>query len=300
MRIDPEQPWHPVYLAQPVYNLVLAALFEWGVALHDVELDQVRRGQKPWSAARSDLKRLAGKARKQIVKDYIVWPALSGPSAAPALVGSLTANVVRNVWTHAIIFCGHFPDGAETFAYEEQELEDETRGGWYVRQLLGSANLDGSRLFHIMAGNLSFQIEHHLFPDIPSNRYQEISPRIREVCKRYGLPYTSGPLHRQYTQVLIKIARLAFPGGRASTPATASDAAPATTPDPDKLPTTPIIPSDDDSNRPKKEAGLKGLIAYPSWRFGELQDQAADQSANGPPAVTAADRADDGQLHRVR
>jgi fatty acid desaturase len=216
MRIDPEQPWHPVYVAQPVYNLLLAAAFEWGVALHDIELDEVRRGNKPWSAAISDLRRLAGKARKQIIKDYVVWPALSGPSAAPALVGSLSANLVRNVWTHAIIFCGHFPDGAETFPYAEQELEDETRGAWYVRQLLGSANLDGGELFHLMAGNLSFQIEHHLFPDIPSNRYGEISARVREVCERYGLPYTSGPLHRQYAQVLAKIARYAFPGGGAS------------------------------------------------------------------------------------
>jgi linoleoyl-CoA desaturase len=213
MRVDPEQPWHPVYLAQPVYNLVLAALFEWGVALHDLEIDEVRRGRKPWSAARQDLKRLLRKAGKQVIKDYVVWPALSGPSAVPAFFGSLGANVVRNAWSHAVIFCGHFPDGAQTFDYTEEQLEAETRGGWYVRQLLGSANLDGSRLFHIMAGNLSFQIEHHLFPDVPSNRYHEISPRVREVCERYGLPYTSGPLHRQYAQVLIKIARYAFPGG---------------------------------------------------------------------------------------
>jgi fatty acid desaturase len=216
MRIDPAQPWHPVHLAQPVYNLVLAALFEWGVALHDIELDEVRRERKPWSAAKQDLKRLARKARKQVIKDYVIWPVLSGPSAVPALFGSLSANLVRNVWSHAIIFCGHFPDGAETFDYREEQLEEETRGGWYVRQLLGSANLDGRRLFHIMAGNLSFQIEHHLFPDVPSSRYHEISPRVREVCERHGLPYTSGPLHRQYAQVLLKIARYAFPGGGSS------------------------------------------------------------------------------------
>jgi NADPH-dependent stearoyl-CoA 9-desaturase len=216
MRIDPEQPWHPVYLAQPFYNLVLAALFEWGVALHDIEIDEVRRGRKPWSAARDDLKRLARKAGKQVIKDYVVWPVLSGPSVLPAFCGSLGANVVRNVWSHAIIFCGHFPDGAQTFDYTEEQLEHETRGGWYVRQLLGSANLDGGRLFHIMAGNLSFQIEHHLFPDVPSNRYQEISPRVRDVCERHGLPYTSGPLYRQYGQVLGKIARYAFPGGGSS------------------------------------------------------------------------------------
>jgi len=213
MRIDPEQPWYPVYLAQPVYNLVLAALFQWGVALHDLEIDEARHGRKPWSAVRDDLKRLARKAGKQVIKDYVVWPALSGPSAVPAFFGSLGANLVRNVWSHAVIFCGHFPDGAETFDYREEQLEEESRGGWYVRQLLGSANLDGGRMFHIMAGNLSFQIEHHLFPDVPSNRYQEVSPRVRELCERYGLPYTSGPLYRQYAQVLTKIARYAFPGG---------------------------------------------------------------------------------------
>jgi linoleoyl-CoA desaturase len=213
MRIVPEQAWHPVYLAQPFYNLLLAAVFEWGVALHDIELDEVRRGRKPWSAAKRDLGHLARKASKQLIKDYVVWPALSGPSAVPSLFGSLSANVVRNVWAHAVIFCGHFPAGAETFDYTEEQLVHETRGGWYVRQLLGSANLDGGRLFHIMAGNLSFQIEHHLFPDVPSNRYHQIAPRVRDVCERYGLPYTSGPLYRQYAQVLIKLARYAFPGG---------------------------------------------------------------------------------------
>jgi linoleoyl-CoA desaturase len=230
MRIDPQQPWHPVYLAQPFYNLVLAALFQWGVALHDLEIDEVRRGRKPWATAISDVKRLARKAGKQVIKDYVVWPALSGASAVPAFFGSLGANLGRNVWSHAIIFCGHFPNGAETFDYGEEQLDGETRGSWYVRQLLGSANLDGGRLFHIMAGNLSFQIEHHLFPDVPSNRYHEISPRVREICERYGLPYTSGPLYRQYAQVLTKIARYALPGGEvpeASEPGDVEESAPA-------------------------------------------------------------------------
>src|SRR3954468_13348049 len=55
------------------------------------------------------------------MKDYIAWPLLSGPSALPALLGNLTANVARNVWTHTIIFCGHFPDGAETFDFDESQ-----------------------------------------------------------------------------------------------------------------------------------------------------------------------------------
>ena len=80
---------------------------------------------------------------------------------------------MRNLWSYMIIFCGHFPDGALHFT--EEELEDETRAEWYLRQMLGSANFEGGPLLHIMSGNLGFQIEHHLFPDLPSNRYAEIA-----------------------------------------------------------------------------------------------------------------------------
>ena len=141
----------------------------------------------------------------------MAFPLLAGPSALPALLGNATANAVRNVWAHTVIVCGHFPDGAETFA--EERLDDETRGGWYVRQLLGSCNLDGPPLLHLMSGNLSFQIEHHLFPDLPSNRYASIAPRVRALCERYELPYTSGSLPRQYGQVIKSVLRLALPGG---------------------------------------------------------------------------------------
>jgi linoleoyl-CoA desaturase len=115
------------------------------------------------------------------------------------------------VWVHTIVLCGHIPEGAETFT--EEQYSGETRGGSYRRQLLGSCNLEGSRLFHVLSGNLSFQIEHHLFPDLPSNRYAEIAPQIRAVCERHDLPYNSGRLGRQYRSVYRQILRLAFPGG---------------------------------------------------------------------------------------
>jgi NADPH-dependent stearoyl-CoA 9-desaturase len=211
MRVDPGQPWHPIYLAQPIYGIAMAVVFEWAIALYDMELDAVRRGDKPWPEAKAELVALLTKASRQLAKDYLLFPLLAGPAARPTLWANFIANLVRNVWVHTIVFCGHIPDGAEVFT--EREFELETRGGWYVRQLLGSCNLDGSRLFHIMAGSLSFQIEHHLFPDLPSNRYPEIAPRVREVCRRYGLPYSSGPLARQYGLVIRKILRLSFPGG---------------------------------------------------------------------------------------
>jgi NADPH-dependent stearoyl-CoA 9-desaturase len=212
MRIDPHQRWHPVYLMQPLYNLLLMGFFEWGVAMHDLNFDAIRSGEKPKAKALAELKAIGAKARGQIVKDYVAFPALSGRGWKSTLAANFTANIVRNVWAHSIIFCGHFPD--QTYTFSEREVENETRGGWYVRQLLGSANIDGGPLFHLLAGNLSFQVEHHLFPDMPSNRYAEVAPRVREICRRYGLPYNTGPLHRQLGTVHRTILRLAFPGGK--------------------------------------------------------------------------------------
>jgi NADPH-dependent stearoyl-CoA 9-desaturase len=212
MRIDPHQRWNPIYLFQPLYNLLLMGFFEWGVALHDLNPDAIRSGEKPKRQVVKELKAIGLKARRQIVKDYIAFPLLSGRAFKSTLAANFTANIVRNVWAHSIIFCGHFPD--QTYTFSEEEVAGETRGGWYVRQLLGSANIDGGPMFHLLAGNLSFQIEHHLYPDMPSSRYAEIAPRVRDICHRYGLPYNAGPLHRQLGTVHRTILRLAFPGGR--------------------------------------------------------------------------------------
>ncbi len=209
LRMSEEQRWTPYYLGNPVYNVLLSLFFQWGVALHDLEVDRVLSGEKPAEEAWHTLKGIGRKVRKQFTKDYLVFPALAGPFFAPVLLGNLTANLVRNVWSHAVIFCGHFPDGAVQF--EEEQLDGETRGQWYVRQMMGSANLDGGPLFHLMTGNLSFQIEHHLFPDLPSNRYAELAPKVRALAEEFGVEYTSGPLWQQYLQVLRRINRLALP-----------------------------------------------------------------------------------------
>jgi linoleoyl-CoA desaturase len=217
MRVSPEQRWHPVYLFQPLYNALLALFFEYGIAIYDAELDRIPNGGKDLQEALTQLRAIARKAGRQITKDYVAFPLLAGPGFLPVLLGNLTANLARNVWAHTIIFCGHFPEGAEFFT--EEQLEDESRGEWYVRQLLGSCNIEGGRLLHLMSGNLSHQIEHHLFPDLPSNRYAEIAPRVRALCERFGLPYTSGSLARQAGSVWKRVLRLALPGGGQGEPA---------------------------------------------------------------------------------
>jgi fatty acid desaturase len=77
--------------------------------------------------------------------------------------------------------------------------------------MLGSANISGNRLLHFMTGNLSLQIEHHLFPDLPSNRYQEIAPKVQELFERYGLTYVSGPMVKQVGSAWKKVFRLSLP-----------------------------------------------------------------------------------------
>ena len=210
LRVDADQPWRPVHLFQTVTNLGLALIFEYGIAAFDLELEDLANGTS-WREKMPEIRAMARKAGKQMLKDYVVFPALSGPSFVPAAVGGFLANIMRNVWSHAVIFCGHFPVEVETFG--EERLDDETQAEWYVRQMLGSANIEGSPLLHILTGNLSHQVEHHLFPDMPSNRYGTIAPRIRDLCERYGLPYNTGPMWKQYGGVLAKIARLSFPGG---------------------------------------------------------------------------------------
>jgi linoleoyl-CoA desaturase len=252
MRIDPHQKWNPVYLFQPFYNLLLAAFFEWGVASHDLDFEAIKKGEKPKAQLKREVKGMLRKGREQIVKDYVAWPLISALAdtgvrlAAEAvrkpglrerasrrvrrrdrrqelLTGGLetfkatlkadfTANVVRNVWAYMIIFCGHFPD--QTYTFSQEETDDESRGAFYVRQLLGAANIEGSALFHVASGNLGYQVEHHLYPDMPSTRYAEIAPRVKALCEQYELPYNTGPLSKQFGTVQRTILRLAFPGGK--------------------------------------------------------------------------------------
>jgi NADPH-dependent stearoyl-CoA 9-desaturase len=213
MRIDPHQKWSPVYLLQPFYNVVLMAFFEWGVAFHDLDLEAIRKREKPTKDLKRELKGIARKGARQFAKDYIAYPLLSGRKGFKStLAANATANIVRNAWAHAIIFCGHFPD--QTYTFSEQEVAGETRGRFYVRQMLGAANIEGSPLFHVISGNLGYQVEHHLYPDMPSTRYSEIAPQVKELCERYELPYNSGPFVKQWSNVQRTILRLALPGGR--------------------------------------------------------------------------------------
>jgi len=231
IRMSEDEKWRPYYLGNPLYAFLLMVLFQYGVAVHDLESERLLSGEIKLASKQEMLRAIGRKVGRQAAKDYLLFPALAGPGAPFTLAGNLTANLVRNIWSFTIIFCGHFPDGVEEFTLEE--VENETKGGWYMRQMLGSANIEGGRLFHIMSGNLSFQIEHHLFPTIPAHRYAEISTEVKEICDRYGLPYNTGPLGKQFGSVVKKICRLALPGSGSAPQKPALRVVPTPAPEPE-------------------------------------------------------------------
>jgi fatty acid desaturase len=207
MRLTPDQPWQPRHLLQPLRNVLLAAGFEWGIALHGIAAVRDSAGSKPEKRAQTGA--FLNKIGRQLCKDYMLFPLLSGPRWRRTLSANVTANVIRNLWAYVVIFCGHFPDGAQVFT--PATLENESKPHWYLRQMLGTANFDAGPVLAFASGHLCYQIEHHLFPDLPSNRYAGIAARVRAVCAEFDVPYITGPLWSQYLQTVRTIHRLALP-----------------------------------------------------------------------------------------
>ncbi|AKF04443.1 fatty acid desaturase family protein [Sandaracinus amylolyticus] len=209
LRVAPEQAWRPSHLSQPLVAAGLALSFQWGVGTHELRIFETMCGDQSWRELARRARPFLAKAKWQLAKDYLFFPALALWNAPRVIAGNLVANGTRNVWAFAIIFCGHFPEGVRV--YREDETEHESRGEWYVRQINGSANIEGERWMHLLSGHLSHQIEHHLFPDLPASRYPEVAPRVRALCERYGQTYRSAPLLRQLASVGRQIVRLALP-----------------------------------------------------------------------------------------
>lgn len=223
LRLSAETPWEPRFLTQAPYAVLVALMFEWAIAIHNMEFERLRTNREATKLRIQALwPNVKAKMWLQIKKDYVLWPLVGGllslscgagllKGLLAVLLGNVLANVIRNVWTFVVIFCGHFTAGVHTF--DPALVKGEHKGHWYLRQILGSSNIRGGKLFHIMTGNLSHQIEHHLYPDMPARRYADVAPRVRDVCERYGVPYNTGSLPGQLATVAVRIVRHSFPGG---------------------------------------------------------------------------------------
>ena len=215
IRVTDEQPWTPSDRHNLLSTAVLAFGFEWAVAFHDIQISADEYADSPdlHKIMQQKSRALFAKIGRQVGKDYIALPAIAAltlgrRSAMSTLSGNMTANTVRNLWTWAVIFCGHFTEQAHIYTHLDA---DESKGDWYVRQILGSSNIKGSQWFHILTGNLSHQIEHHMFPDMPASHYARIAPQVKAICHKYDLPYNTGRFSTQLRQVLGRIYHFSKP-----------------------------------------------------------------------------------------
>ena len=210
LRVSESQKWEPRFLLNIPLAIQLMVFFEWYVGVQNLHLeDALIYKTKTWKQVWADATKFRKKARRQILKDYVFFPVIAGPNALPVLAGNVVANIIRSLWSSAVIFNGHFTEDAETF--EADNTENETRAEWYLRQIRGSRNFTGTDWLHILSGNLSHQIEHHLFPDMPANRYAEAAPKIRALCVEYGVNYNEANFFKQFWSVWVRLAKCSLP-----------------------------------------------------------------------------------------
>lgn len=210
LRVSESQKWEPRFLFNIPLAIQLMVFFEWYVGVQNLHLeDALIYKTKTWKQVWGDATKFRKKARRQILKDYVFFPLIAGPNALPVLAGNAIANVIRSLWSSAVIFNGHFTEDAETF--EADNIENETRAEWYLRQIRGSSNFTGTDWLHILSGNLSHQIEHHLFPDMPANRYAEVAPKIKALCAEYDINYNEANFFKQFGSVWVRLAKCSLP-----------------------------------------------------------------------------------------
>jgi NADPH-dependent stearoyl-CoA 9-desaturase len=214
--------YHPM---QGLYMILLAVFFEWFVAMHDIQTDKLFTGRRTWADARPQWLVIRAKMWWTVRKEFIYWPATAAlvalafgvnplDHALAFMAGNFASTIIRNLWAWAIIFCGHFTD--DIYIFSRDSIKGETKGQWYLRQILGSSNISGGFVMRLLSGNLSFQIEHHLFPDMPSTRYKDVAPKVQAVCQKYGLPYNKGNFLHQLMTVFKRVGRYSLPGGSQS------------------------------------------------------------------------------------
>ncbi len=133
---------------------------------------------------------------------FVLIPALFAPLGPLAIfnvwVNSVGAELVANLHSFLVIATNHVGDDVWRF-----EGSPRNRGEFYLRQVAGSVNFrTGGDVRDFFHGFLNYQIEHHLWPDLPARAYQRLQPKVKTVCERHGVPYLQVPLWKRIAQLV--------------------------------------------------------------------------------------------------
>ena len=120
---------------------------------------------------------------------FVAIPALFAPlgplAVASVWANSVGAELLTNLHTFAIIAPNHAGEDLHRFTGSPRDRRE-----WFLRQVIGTVNFTtGGDVNDFAHGFLNYQIEHHLFPDLPPRQYQRIQPRVRAICEQFGVPY---------------------------------------------------------------------------------------------------------------
>lgn len=128
------------------------------------------------------------------VVHFVLLPLLYAPlgpwAVWSAFWNSVLADIVTNIHSLAVVLPNH--SGDDMYRYDEPAA---TKVEWQLRQVISSVNYrTGSDLLGFLQLWLNYQIEHHIWPDMPMLKYREVQPRVKALCAKYGIPYVQDGL----------------------------------------------------------------------------------------------------------
>jgi fatty acid desaturase len=132
---------------------------------------------------------------------FAVLPSLFLPLGvgawAAVLINSILAEIVANAVSFLIIAPNHTGDDLYRF-----DNRFHSKAEFYLQQVTGSVNYPGGNdVADFLQGYLNYQIEHHVWPDLPLLKYRQAAPRLKEICRRHGVPYIEQGVFRRFGQL---------------------------------------------------------------------------------------------------
>jgi fatty acid desaturase len=220
VRLTSRTTWTPKHRWQLPFALgVLFPMFAFVINMHVTGLsDAYAANGRPFDILPDGSKESLRAAWKKALRKYapyylynfVFFPVLAGPFFWKVLLGNALAEVMRDVYSAATIFCGHVGDAVHSYPTETRA---RGRGHWYAMQVEATNNFEVARPISVLCGGLDRQIEHHLFPSLPPPRLREISPEVRAICERYGISYRTDTWGHTLKAALAHIGKLAQNGG---------------------------------------------------------------------------------------
>ncbi|MCB1177712.1 MAG: fatty acid desaturase [Leptospiraceae bacterium] len=204
-RASNHQRWEPIHLFQlPIIltqPLITTFFFPWYVSTSRA------------IAEKRDIFSLEtyGRSIERIIdyfaKNYFLFPLVSPGNSLIVGLGNFLGKTFSNYHLQFILGASHL--GTEPEAFPERFSESEFE--FYLRQVLSTANYEVWEPTEFIYGGINTHLEHHLFPDLPPNRLKEASPKVREVCERYGVPYHTGPFINQIIKLVENVIYKSLP-----------------------------------------------------------------------------------------